>query len=597
MKSIPRIRTLPKEISDKIAAGEVVERPLSIVKELLENAIDAGATAIAVEIRNGGKTYIRLTDNGCGISPEDVALVFHRYATSKIATEKDLDAIRTLGFRGEALASIAAVSKIELITKTANLKTGTRVTVEGGLLAGVTEIGAEEGTTLIVSDLFYNTPARKKFLKSDQTESAMIIDYLSKMALAYPSIRLRLINNGTILFSTQGKGDVYQNILTVYSKQTANGLLPVMESPHEESYHLSGYISRPDQSRANRRYQIYFVNGRWIKSKIIDEALRLAYADKLFEGRYPVAFLFLEVPPEKLDVNIHPNKTELRFLDEDSVLSYLVSSLRQNLLAGNAAPNIMDHVKKLNSESLKTQDSRSDDMQVDIKYLSLNEERDRYDRILSDSLDFGYTDSQKAATKQENHERFLFSDLQILGNAFSSYILAQKEDSLYVIDQHAAHERVLYEQLMDNAICHKTDSQMMIEPWVVEIPFYLRELASDRLTLLNGLGYHIREFGPREYIVKEIPMCMDAGEAEAFLHDVLNSEPGSGRVEPELERKRLITQACKAAVKANDRLDVREIQSLLRALDGTENPFSCPHGRPTFLRFSQNDLEKMFLRK
>jgi DNA mismatch repair ATPase MutL len=279
------------------------------------------------------------------------------------------------------------------------------------------------------------------------------------------------------------------------------------------------------------------------------------------------------------------------------VRSYLVSSLRQNLLTEGAAPNVMDHTKVNSSELPKTSNPQDAGVQVDINYISLTSELDRYDRILSDQTASDTDKGREAPMGKGPHERFLFSDLQILGNAFANYILAQKEDSLYLIDQHAAHERVLYEQLMDAIRNHTADSQMMIDPWIVEIPLYLREVAAERLTLLNGLGYHIQEFGPKEYIVKEIPACMDPREAEAFLNDVLNSEPGSGRVEPEQERSRLITQACKAAVKANDRLDVQEIRSLLRSLDETENPFSCPHGRPTFLRFSQNDLEKMFLRK
>ncbi len=596
MEMMSRIRTLPKEISDKIAAGEVVERPLSIIKELMENAIDAGSTSIVAEIRNGGKSYIRMTDNGCGIQPEDVELAFHRYATSKIAAAEDLNAIETLGFRGEALSSIAAVSRIELITRGAGQKTGIRAFVEGGILRDVSGIGAEEGTTIIVSDLFFNTPVRRKFLKNDATESALVIDYLSKMTLAYPDIRIRVINNGSILFSTQGKGDVYQNILTVYSRQTANGLLRV-DTASGDSFRLRGYISRSDQSRTNRKYQIFFVNGRWIRSKLIDEAIREAYSDKLFEGRYPAAFLMLELPPTQLDVNIHPNKTEIRFLDESAVRESLVNALRQRLIAESAAPTVVDpaKIKAPVGRPVTIEDAGS--MPVDIKYVSLTNEKERYEQILSEHIETSSPEAIGSPAETENQERFCFSDLQILGVAFAAYILAQKESTLYLIDQHAAHERILYEQLLESSKRHDTDAQMMLEPWIVELPFYLKEAAQERLAILNDLGYHVQEFGPKEYIVKEIPASMDPRVAEAFLNSLLESEPGNARNSMEQERQRLITKACKAAVKANDRLDVQEIGSLLRSLDRTENPFSCPHGRPTLLRFEQKDLEKMFLRK
>ena len=596
METIPRIQALAKEISDKIAAGEVVERPLSIVKELIENALDAGATAIVTEIRNGGKTYIRVTDNGCGIDARDAELVFHRYATSKITSAGDLTSIETLGFRGEALASIAAVSKVELITKTAGRKTGIKVLAEGGQIRKVSETGAEEGTTLIVTDLFFNTPVRKKFLKPDRTESALIIDYLSKVTLAYPGVQFRLISNGTILFSTRGSGDVYQNILTVYSKQTANGLLMVERD--ESPYRLSGYVSRPDQSRSNRKHQIYFVNGRWIRSKMIDEALREAYADRLFEGRYPAAFLFLRIPPDQLDVNIHPNKTEIRFLDEPPVRDFLLRTLRQELVSEQAAATIPD-LKREKTIFLSTpdQDPGDQDAQVDIKYISLTDEQERYERILSEASESQAFGGTSASRQNPAPIRFTFSDLEILGTVFASYIAAQGPDAMYLVDQHAAHERVLFEQFMASWGHRRADAQLLIRPWVLEIPVYLTEVAPLRLTLLREAGYDIHEFGPKEYIVKEVPAFMDAEEAEAFVHHILHLEPEAGRSEPEQEKQRLIAAACKAAVKANDRLDVSEIRALFRSLDQTENPFSCPHGRPTFLRLSRGDIEKMFLRK
>ncbi|MCF0149842.1 MAG: DNA mismatch repair endonuclease MutL, partial [Firmicutes bacterium] len=329
------IKALPKEIADKIAAGEVVERPLSIVKELVENSVDAGARSITVEIRKGGKEYIRVSDDGKGIAPDQVELAFRRYATSKIESAEDLDRIQSLGFRGEALASIAAVCRVELTTKTHGARIGSRIVVTGGITEEKGDTACQEGTTIVVRDLFFNTPARRKFLKADNAESSLITDFISKMAIAYPGIRIRLINNGTILFSTMGKGDLKQAILTVYSPQLIKKLLPVNGS--DGQYSVRAYISAPSESRTNRRYQIFFVNGRLVKSRMLEQAVSQAYSDKLFDGRYPCAFLFLQLPPESLDVNIHPTKTEIRFFEEETVKEFLINALRRALLDPQAS--------------------------------------------------------------------------------------------------------------------------------------------------------------------------------------------------------------------------------------------------------------------
>ena len=316
------IRALPREVADKIAAGEVVERPLSIVKELVENSIDAGANAITVEIVKGGKEYIRVTDNGCGIPKEELELAFTRYATSKLRTEEDLADIETLGFRGEALASIAAVSRTELISKTAGARSGARICVNGSQTILIEDTACEEGTTIIVRDLFYNVPARLKFLKPDNTESALVTDYVSKMALAYPGVRIRLISNGSILFSTPGKNSLKTAVLTVYSQKTAQAMVQV--AAQEGDMFIKGYVSSPTVSEKNRRKQVFFVNGRLISSRVLEQALARAYSDKLFEGCYPFCFIFLELDPRTLDVNIHPHKTEIRFYQEKEVSDFVV---------------------------------------------------------------------------------------------------------------------------------------------------------------------------------------------------------------------------------------------------------------------------------
>lgn len=602
MSDTRKIRALPRHISDKIAAGEVVERPLSIVKELLENAVDAGADSIVVEIRNGGKSYIRVTDNGSGIREEDADLVFLRYATSKIESESDLEAIGTLGFRGEALASIAAVSCVELITKTSDAKTGIRIRASGGDIEDISKAGAEEGTTVIVTDLFYNTPARREFMRTDGVESAAIVDYLSKMAIAYPAIRLRLSSNGTILFSTRGRGDVVENILTVYSKQTALGLLSVASADEERDFRIRGLISRPDAARGNRKFQIYFVNGRWIRSSSIDAALADAYSDKLDRGRFPAAFLFLDLPPSTLDVNIHPNKTEIRFLEEVPVREFIARSIRKSLLGELAAAPL----GRLEPSQMPKA-SEEVHPRGNVIHISSTDEDNSFEQVISEHMSdlddadifttlSGSSDSTPE-TQQEipSPERFQFSTLSILGTIFGGYILAGDADALIVVDAHAAHERVLYEEARSAyGSGGSSESQLMMTPWIVEIPLDLVQLAPGRLTLLQDLGYDIDEFGPKEFIIRAIPAYMTTGEAESFAQIVLNNEPGAHIEDPAREADRLIMQACRDAVKVTKKLETEEIRGLFRALDLAENPFHCPHGRPTFLKLSLADVEKMF---
>lgn len=598
MNLLKKIKLLPKEISDKIAAGEVVERPLSIVKELMENSIDAGATAIVLEMRNGGKSYIRVTDDGSGIEKEDVPLAFARYATSKISTEEDLYAISSLGFRGEALASIAAVSKVELITKVRDSKTGTKILFEGGHCMGIWDTACEEGSTIIITDLFYNTPVRKKFLKPDNTESALIIEFVSKMALAYPQIKIRLINNGSILFSTPGKGNLYQCILTVYSKQTAAGLIEINATDESEGLQLKGYISSPDQSRTNQKQQIFFVNGRWIKSKLLEIAVKEAYSDKLFEGRYPSAFLFLTVDPHQLDVNIHPNKTEVLFYDEKSIKEFIIHQLRRVLLQEKAAPSMGSAPKPAYSSPIGKDFPPVE--QVNINSLLLAIKPESHDSFFAQLR--GENLQAEGAFKENAREydapdRFFFTGLNILGSVFATYVVACDEHSMYLVDQHAAHERVLFERILKNFLKEEAAEQMLLAPLIIEIAPYQKVSSGERLELLKKAGYHIEEFGPKELLIKSIPACMDLAEAESFLYEVLEREPEDPKASPQEKLNTLISAACKAAVKANDRLSEDEIRQLFIALDGTENPFSCPHGRPTFIKFSLSDMDKLFKRK
>lgn len=702
--NLPQIHALPKHVSDKIAAGEVVDRPLSIVKELMENAIDAGATSITVEIRNGGKSYIRVTDDGCGIAKDQVNLAFMRHATSKIETAEDLDTINTLGFRGEALASIAAVSQVEMITKPAAAKAGVKVRLQGGEIMEQTDTGCPDGTTIIVTSLFYNVPARLKFLKGDNTESSLIIDFVSKMALAYSKIRVRMINNGNILFNTPGGGQIYNNILTIYSKETGQKLLPI--SADNGSMFLEGYISDPSYSKTNRKQQIFFVNGRYIQSRMMEKAIAMAYKDKLFDGRYPVAYLFLYVNPETLDVNIHPNKKEVRFDDELAVLDFVHSTLRNHLNTKQAIPEVkadqlktekpftrpeMKEVRKAEQEKqqqlslndsktatphvLKTDASKASEkiekpeqlrpktttildrpvskpaVEPNTLAVKVSKEEDKVDikQLLKTMRQQQASDQKKISAKivfqeiapadvsepvqkapeeevpvnkvqeepavynaspvkqeapkapvaqvtKEPAVKMDFTKLKVTGTLFNTYISATDGQFFYLIDQHAAHERVFYEQLLAQYEKEEKPAQMLMIPIVKEVTPAIQALAGQWLDVLRGYGFTVEEFGQRSYVIKAIPLMMEQGEAADFLDYFFDNIEDGFKIKDQKRIDQIIMRSCKQAIKANDALEPEEIKSLLAQLSTMENPFSCPHGRPTFIKFSKYEIEKMFKR-
>jgi len=610
-----KIIELPKEVADKIAAGEVVDRPVSVVKELMENSIDAGATSIVVEIRNGGKSYIRVTDNGSGIPKEDAGLAFKRHATSKIRSASDLDRIESLGFRGEALASIAAVSKVELITKTAGEKSGIRIRAEGGEIRETEDTGCPEGTTVIVADLFFNTPARLKFLKPDSTESTLIIDVVSKMALAYPDIKIRLINNGNILFSTAGKGDIYSSILTIYSREVGEKLIRLQEET--DSMSLEAFISPPHHSKSNRKSQIFFVNGRYINSRIIENAVADAYREKLIEGRYPIAFLFLRVAPEKVDVNIHPNKREVRFAEEQAVREFVAESIRGALQRKEAIPEITE--RNLNpfrqpgfisgafvKDSISPEPwnraenrelSRGSGTQVDIKKLLYEQRMQEREMQAAGSRQINESaEAYGTVEKTSGQHEFNMEDLKIIGSIFGTYIAATDEDSFYLIDQHAAHERIFYEQLMAQHQSEEKAQQLILAPLVINVSHTIKNDTAELLDFLGNFGFQIEEFGPAAYLMKAVPVFMELKEAEDFIDYILDNISEDADLKDRRRIDAIITNACKKAVKANDVLDQREMERLMADLAKTKNPYSCPHGRPTFIRLTKYEIEKMFKR-
>lgn len=646
------IKVLSKNVADKIAAGEVVDRPLSIVKELVENAIDAGASNITVEIKNGGKTYIRVTDNGCGINENEVETAFLRHATSKITTDEDLNNIHTLGFRGEALASISAVSRVELITKTADAKTGTSLKIYGGEVFEKKATGCPDGTTIIVSDLFYNTPARLKFMKTDATESTLIIDFISKIALAYADIRIRLINNGTILFSTNGKGDRYSSIVTVYNKTVGDGLIHISAS--NDTMSLEGYISRPEFNKTNRRQQIFFVNGRVVTNKIMDIAVMEGYRERLFEGRYPIAYLFFSIKPELIDVNIHPNKKEVRFHQDMPVKEFIAQTIRNGLLSEESIPHVdektamakqlekgntnrkIEAVLKENKQTIQQEQKTHE--QVDIKNIlsTLAEERNNKshseadisgkngEMTLKESSGTPYTSqtvskadscgtnsgeihhhkqtlpetASEHKTPAPNAEKKdnLFRRIKLTGTIFNTYITAVDADCFYLIDQHAAHERIFYEKLMRQYESEEKLSQTILTPIIADVPYSIKSSEDSWVHIIRNMGFDIEPFGAKSYIIKEIPAFMELSEAQNMVNYFLENINENIDIKNEARINKIIMKSCKSAVKANDVLSMAECQRLIEDLAECENPYSCPHGRPTFIKMTKYEVEKMFKR-
>lgn len=596
------IKLLEKKVADKIAAGEVVDRPLSVVKELVENSIDAGSDAVVVEIKKGGKNYIRVSDNGCGINAEEVTTAFKRHATSKITAAEDLESIQTLGFRGEALASIAAVSRTELITKTAESKTGTSITVEGGETAGISAIGCDSGTTVIVRDLFYNVPARYKFMKSDSAEAGLITEFVSQMALAYPDIKFKLINNESVQFLTQGRGDRYNSILTIYSKDIGKSLIPIEYETGEMK--LEGYVSNVGESRNSRKNQIFFVNGRVITSRVMDTAVKNAYKERLFMGRFPIAFLFLSVKPDTLDVNIHPNKKEIRFDDEKSVEQFVTEAIEQALSTKDAAPAVnASLIKPEKPENKVKTPLTAQETETEIKpapekvIISRKPEKTNQlniKELLSTMREESEIRENTSIIKPAVSRPFEFTGLTVRGSVFATYIIAEDDSDMYLIDQHAAHERIFYEKLIKQFETEEKLHQPVLMPVIFSLPVTVTD--EQWLNVLSDMGYTIEQFGERTYRITEIPMFMGISEAEDFVKDFISSINEETDLKSQKTLDTIASKACKSAVKANDNLSDIEITQLIKDLAGCDNPFSCPHGRPTFIKLGKYQIERMFRR-
>lgn len=621
------ITLLDQNTINKIAAGEVVERPSSVVKELVENAIDAGATAITVEIKEGGISFIRVTDNGSGINKNEIEIAFKRHATSKIKSIEDLMAVSSLGFRGEALASIAAVSQVELITKTANSISGVRYTIDGGVPGEVAEIGAPEGTTFIVRNLFYNTPVRRKFLKTATTEGGYIGSLVEYLALSHPDISFRFISNNQNKLHTSGNMNLKDIIYNVYGRDITNNLYEI--SGRSQDIEASGFIGKPMVVRGNRTYENYYINGRYIKSSIITKAIEDAYKGFIMPHNYPFSAIHFKINPAIIDVNVHPTKMELRFSNNEYIYNFVYDTClkalnSKELIAEVSVPapvavkmqeapvvrNVMPDVKlpeKNVSDSMpcKTETKSAESAKAEIKPKRLPEPfeiKGSLQMVKEDKVRYEAVTKSEPPKQMNLFENKLLDEnsrnkYRIIGQLFDTYWLIEFEDKFYMMDQHAAHEKVLYERTM-NKLHNKTiGTQMILPPIVLSLNMHEEEIYKTNQDIFKRLGYEIEEFGGNEYKVTGIPAGLPKMDYKQLLIDVLDglSEESAGK-DPDIITEKVASMSCKAAVKGNNRLSFNEAFELMDELMKAENPYNCPHGRPTLIMMSRYEIEKKFKR-
>ncbi len=641
---MPNIAILNQETIDKIAAGEVVERPCSVVKELVENAIDAGSTAITVEIKEGGISFIRITDNGCGIEREQVAVAFYRHSTSKIRSAEDLLTVKSLGFRGEALSSISAVARVELITKTYDELTGTRYVIEGSKELSNEEIGAPDGTTFIVKDLFYNVPARRKFLKTAQTEGSYISDMVEKLALSHPDISFKFINNNQTKLHTSGNGNRKDIIYHIFGREISSSLLEVK---HEcEYFKVEGFIGKPVITRGNRNYENYFINGRYVKSNILSRAIEEAYKSFLMQHQYPFTVLYFTFFSE-LDVNVHPTKMELRFDNNNEIYVELCDTIYAILshkemipevpVDSTPAPKKIVHkykepipepFEKRRINEVRAAESRSvygQSVTSAAKAPAVNEQltdntsKMQTAKASASALVAGtgnsvepkpetstaYEPAQVVTGTQQtlgDYDKVFLTEsakkqFSIIGQLFKTYWLIEFEDKLYIIDQHAAHEKVLYEKTMARLANKDFTSQRISPPIVMTLDARECEMLEKYRPQIEQFGYEVEHFGGKEYMISAIPdNLFNIDMKDLFIEMLDDFSNATGRQTPDIITEKVASMSCKAAVKGNDKLTLPEINKLIDELLSLDNPYNCPHGRPTIISMSKYEIEKKFKR-
>ena len=665
------IKVLDQITIDKIAAGEVIERPASIVKELTENAIDAGADSVTVEIEDGGITLIRISDNGSGIEREDIHNAFLRHSTSKIESVDDLMHISSLGFRGEALSSIAAVTKVELITKPKEDTFGTRYVIEGGKEISMEDTGAPDGTTFLVRQLFYNVPARRKFLKTPMTEAGHVQDLLTRLALSHPEVAIRFVNNGQEKLRTSGSGKLKEVIYSIYGRETAANIL---ELDYEKNgIGIRGFIGKPIITRGNRNFENIFVNGRYVKSAVISKAAEDAYKDFMMQHKFPFFVLHFLVDGETVDVNVHPTKMELRFQKQQAVYDAVFEAIHRRLLdqelipqvtlpepkqpekakeqspspfllkpksgSGQSAAPDADRTVSEDTANTRIQPSVQSPAQPSAKAEPETKDEDYFirkmrervmsyhnrsssaeitgksaifrsgdqrqeDRIKNAAKENGnYTVEQKAPKQLDLFEENLLkreirAEYRLIGQVFDTYWLVQFHDNLYIIDQHAAHERVLYERTLKEMKTREFTSQYLSPPIILNLSMQEAEVLNTHKDRFAQLGFEIEEFGGEAYAVRAVPANLFGIAKKELLLEMLDalSDGLNTSMTPELIDEKVASMSCKAAVKGNNRLSAREVDALIGELLLLDNPYHCPHGRPTIIAMSKRELEKKFKR-
>ena len=668
---MPHITVLDQSTINKIAAGEVIERPSSVVKELLENAIDAQATAVTVEIRDGGISYIRVTDNGCGIPKEEVPLAFLRHSTSKIKSVEDLFTVSSLGFRGEALSSIASVAQVELITKTSEQLSGTRYQIEGGVERSYEEVGAPDGTTFLVRNLFYNTPARQKFLKTAQTEGSHVAALVEKIAMSHPDISIRFIQNNQNRLHTSGNHNLKDIIYTVFGREIAANLLPV--ESEQEVLQVHGFAGKPVIARSNRSFENYYINGRYVKSGLIGKAIEDAYKPFMMQHKYPFVLLHISIEPEYLDVNVHPTKMELRFRNGEQVYQMIFQAISQALSHKELIPQV-DLVKRKEEKALeeaqkkaphpepfevkrqaamvqKPDESRTmqpqepaksrtmqppiykseavygkiaesraelepeiqaaapvESRKLEQKQQELEQKQQELEQKQQEQEQKQQEQEQKATGQAEQPQQLdLFEEKllepknrirhKLIGQLFDTYWLVEFNEHLYIIDQHAAHEKVLYEKTMQTLKTREFTSQMLNPPIILTIGSTEEVLLKKYMKYFQEIGFEIEPFGGREYAVRAVPDNLFSVAKKELLMEMIDdlSEDAGART-ADMIHDRVATMSCKAAVKGNNHLSFAEADHLIDELLNLDNPYACPHGRPTIISMSRYELEKKFKR-
>ena len=676
---------------NQIAAGEVIERPASVIKEMVENSIDAGATNITVEIKNGGISYIKVTDNGKGIAQDDLEIAFERHATSKIRSADDLNLVTSMGFRGEALASIAAISKVEMVSKTKEQEVGYKILVEGGDIIEQEEVGCQTGTAITVKNLFFNTPVRYKFLKKDYTEAGYIEDVITRIALVYPNIAIKLINAGKTIIQTNGNGDLKTVIYNIYGKDVANGIMDVFY--HYEDITISGVIGKPEIARSNRSHQLFFVNKRYIKDKTLTAGTEQAYKGLIPIGKFGFVILNMEMNPAKVDVNVHPAKLEVRFEEENKVFQAVYHAIKDTLLkselVANPNPREVSFEERLQNLRESKKENQGNGLfgfrkqnekkiekyteeesqiktnhileepkkQVDTKVgepidtsdvlnqlkemkqkiegelqgkketeLALKEPEEEYQlenkedtsEAVSNDFDKMYEKLfGREPIKPEEEQETIAIDMikdnisvfeetegvqkptyKFIGIVFNTYIILEMDKEMYILDQHAAHERIMYEKVKKNYYSDTSkDSQMLLLPDVITLTHKEMDVARENIKMFEQAGFRLEEFGENTIKLMGVPnVCIDLDTKELFLETLDEINTVARTAKQEKEEKFIATVACKSAVKANMALNQKEVEALMDKLLELPNPFTCPHGRPTVIKMTQYDIEKKFAR-